>query len=131
MFSLIITIVAIVLVTLLALSTIYYGGSAFRQGSVAAEAARIVNEGQQVRAALTLYDATYGAPATSLQSLVDAKALQASPQGWDVVDGHTYRPGLDQKLCLAVNNKQGVDIIPTCGDPLYAANGALCCSVSE
>lgn len=33
MFSLIITIISIALVTALAIATIYYGGSAFRQGS--------------------------------------------------------------------------------------------------
>jgi Tfp pilus assembly protein PilV len=130
MFSLIITLVAIVLVAVLALATIYYGGSAFRQGGDAAEAARIVNEGQQVRAALTLYDTTKGAPATSMQALVDAKALQSAPAGWDVIDGYTYRPATTQKLCLAVNQKQGVNLIPTCGDAQYA-NSSLCCSVSS
>lgn len=55
MFSLIITIVSIALVAALALATLYYGGSAFNQGTADAEAARIMNQGQQLMGAADLY----------------------------------------------------------------------------
>jgi len=54
MFSLIITIIAIALVAALAVSSIYYGGSAFNKGTAAADAATIVNGAQQVNAAIAL-----------------------------------------------------------------------------
>lgn len=55
MFSLIITIISIALVAALALATIYYGGSAFSRGNDGATAARLINEGQQVNGAVTMY----------------------------------------------------------------------------
>ena len=56
MFSLIISIIAIALVAALALASIYYGGSAFQEGSADAEASTVVNQGQQVQGAVTLAD---------------------------------------------------------------------------
>lgn len=54
MFSLIISIIAIALVAALALASIYYGGSAFQEGSADAEASTAVNQGQQIQAAVTM-----------------------------------------------------------------------------
>ncbi len=54
MFSLIISIIAIALVAALALASIYYGGSAFQEGSADAEASTAVNQGQQIQAAFTM-----------------------------------------------------------------------------
>ena len=54
MFSLIISIIAIALVAALALASIYYGGDAFQKGSAGAEASTIVNQGQQIQAAMTM-----------------------------------------------------------------------------
>lgn len=55
MFSLIITIISIALVAALALATLYYGGDAFNKGTAQAEAARIMNQGQQLMGAADLY----------------------------------------------------------------------------
>jgi len=55
MFSLIITIISIALVAALAVATIYYGGSAFTQGSSKALASTLVSQAQQVAAAEVLY----------------------------------------------------------------------------
>jgi hypothetical protein len=55
MFSLIITIISIALVAALAVATIYYGGSAFTQGTAKAQASAFVAAGQQVSGALTLF----------------------------------------------------------------------------
>ncbi|EJY5652759.1 hypothetical protein OGN88_002961 [Vibrio cholerae] len=56
MFSLIISIIAIALVAALALASIYYGGSAFQEGSTDAEASTVINQGQQLQGAATLAD---------------------------------------------------------------------------
>lgn len=55
MFSLIITIISISLVAVLALATLYYGGSAFKSGAVRAEASTILLQGQQLLGASELY----------------------------------------------------------------------------
>mgnify|MGYP006140463155 CR=1 FL=1 len=54
MFSLIITIISIVLVGLLAVATIYYGGDAFSNRGDEARADRVLNEGQQLAGAAVL-----------------------------------------------------------------------------
>ena len=70
MFSLIITIISIALVAALAVATIYYGGSAFSNGSAKAEAATIVSNAQQVTGANTLYaNDNSGTYATSIATL--------------------------------------------------------------
>ena len=56
MFSLIITIISIALVAALAVATIYYGGSAFTQGSSKAAAATMVSQAQQIAGAVVLFE---------------------------------------------------------------------------
>ncbi|MCF2901849.1 hypothetical protein L1267_15845 [Pseudoalteromonas sp. OFAV1] len=55
MFSLIISIIAIALVIVLAGASLYYGGDAFNKGTAKGEAAKYVNEAQQIQAAVTMY----------------------------------------------------------------------------
>lgn len=55
MFSLIITIISIVLVGLLAVATIYYGGDSFSNRGPEAQAATILNQGQQISGAMELW----------------------------------------------------------------------------
>jgi len=127
MFSLIITIIAIALVALLAIATIMYGGTAMQKGGSQAKATRILNEGQQMKGALTLYRADTGDTASSLDDLVSATYLKTVPQGWDVGDGFTFHVESDYNVCLAANQKIGVDTVPTCADSNYATQ-AVCCS---
>lgn len=54
MFSLIITIIAIAFVAALAGASVYYGGSAFNQGTAGADASTLINQGQQVNVAVAL-----------------------------------------------------------------------------
>lgn len=80
MFSLIITIISIALVAALAIATLYYGGSAFSQGTAKAKAATVVNHGQQITGANTLYANDFsGNYAATVQALVDAKYLASTP----------------------------------------------------
>lgn len=117
MFSLIITIISIALVTALALATIYYGGSAFRQGGDAAAAARFINEGQQLSGAAAVAEATNvviaaptvaGTPdSNGITSLSTANLLSSPPAGW-VVDSAARafsQTGLSADVCTKVNEK--------------------------
>jgi hypothetical protein len=88
MFSLIITIISIALVAALALATLYYGGSAFNKGAAGAEAARLINEGQQINGAVALYRADFGAGSTAvvitdLAGLVTGTYLSSVPADFD------------------------------------------------
>lgn len=122
MFSLIITIISIALVAVLALSTLYYGGDAFNRGSAKAEAARLVNEGQQVSGALTLHEVQTGAAAPDIQTLIDGNYLKSAPQGWVAMDGLAGKPVENVDACLEANKTQGVTVVPTWAE--YQANPA-------
>lgn len=80
MFSLIITIISIVLVAALALATIYYGGSAFTGGSAKAAASTVVSQAQQISGAITLsQNDNGGAFPADVAALVSGNYLQAAP----------------------------------------------------
>ena len=85
MFALIISIIAIALVVALAGATLYYGGDAFTRGSARSTAAALVNQGQQISGAWTLYKANNGGaiPAgdssAQLTALVSGQFLSAVP----------------------------------------------------
>lgn len=79
MFSLIITIISIALVAALAVATIYYGGSAFTQGTAKANAAALVSAGQQINGALTLSANDNGGVRADATSLVTDQYMSAVP----------------------------------------------------
>lgn len=127
MFSLIITIISIALVTALALATIYYGGSAFRQGGDAAAAAQLINEGQQLSGAATIVLASpaSGAPAAGFDtistaatptgfSLVEQKALTSAPTLWavDTAAKSFSKATGSTAICDKVNEKAGLTARP-------------------
>lgn len=79
MFSLIITIISIVLVAALALATLYFGGSSWTRGSATANSAQLANQGQQILGALTLYYTEHGAYPAVLNDLVASAYLKTIP----------------------------------------------------
>lgn len=130
MFSLVITIIAIALVAALALATLYYGGSAFNQGSARAEAAKIMTQAQQVLAAADLYhvdmgiwpasmaDLTVGeyltdVPVASLMMLSPALA-QTAPWGMPMASHPVFTvPQTSIEVCQAINQmSMGINGIP-------------------
>ena len=70
MFSLIISIIAIALVIVLAGASLYYGGDAFNKGTAKGEAAKYVNEAQQLQAAVTMYKVDNKGDVSSVSSTV-------------------------------------------------------------
>jgi hypothetical protein len=79
MFSLIVTIMAIALVAALALATLYYGGAAFNVSADRATATSLINQGEQLIAAATLYRIDKGVAPASLSALVAEGYLQSVP----------------------------------------------------
>lgn len=114
MFALVITLISIALVTALALATIYYGGSAFRQGSDAAAAAQLINSGQQVNAAVTLASANSLTVSTPSQLVPTYLTTLPSGAGWAFMGGGVVRlGGMTTALCQAVNVKAGIKAADT------------------
>ena len=79
MYSLLVTIIAIALVALVALATLYYGGTIFNTGAEAAHAAKLDAQGQQVMGALELYKADTGAYPHTMEDLVTSQYLRSIP----------------------------------------------------
>jgi hypothetical protein len=134
MFSLIITIVAVVLVAVLALATVYFGGSAFREGHAQATAATLVNESQQLRAAFDVYLAQQGSLPTGTSDqisaqLVASQTLKALPTAnWTFESGSAVVKGLPDSVCIAMNKKLGYnsETVPSCVE--VDGNNGYCCA---
>ena len=120
MFSLIISIIAIALVAALALASIYYGGEAFNKGTTDADASTIINQGQQIQAAITMADIDRNENVTALADLVDDgngnNYLQEVPTfqslTWGApgaaVAGYSDLSGsVNADVCIALNEKVG------------------------
>jgi hypothetical protein len=112
MFSLIITIISIALVAALALATLYYGGSAFNRGSAGAEAARLINEGQQVNGAVAIAkaDAAAGGDAVGTWgALVTEGYLSQLPTGLGLT-ATAVIPATDAKATVVVGTEVCAEI---------------------
>lgn len=124
MFSLIITIISIALVAALAVATIYYGGSAFTQGTAKANASALVSAGQQVTGALTLYANDNGGARATMDNLIDSSNaggayLSAAPavKGGTIVisttgDQTVSVDGVEKAVCDAINISANVGTAP-------------------
>ncbi len=121
MFSLIITIISIALVAALAVATIYYGGSAFTQGSAKANAATLISQAQQITGAEVLYandhsgafDATLSdLMPTYLQSIPSVPTTVAGTYGVDTNNVFTASV-VEQSVCAAIDATVGITTIPS------------------
>ena len=106
MFSLIITVISIVLVSALALATVYYGGSAFNKNGNDAAAAQALLEGQQLNgaAALAKAEGNY----TDMASLVTGQYLTSIPGGWSQSGLYAVKV-VSSAVCATINTKTGSD----------------------
>lgn len=116
MFNLIISIIAIVLVVVLTLATMYHGGDTVTRGREEAEVAQAVNEIGQIKAALTAYQAHEGSVPESMNDLLPGY-LSSAPAGWGLETPNTlmfearnFKYGTvedNRNACNEVNNKLG------------------------
>lgn len=133
MFSLIVSIIALVLVIVLAGAAIYYGGDGFNQGTIKAEVARYKNEAQQIAGALVAYQVDnkgFVKKDTNDDGVVDEsdddfgwdyltrygylKSLPSSIENegvttfsWGVKDNLIILPGVSDDVCLEANRMDG------------------------
>lgn len=141
MFQLIIAIIAIALVALLAVASLYYGGSAFSTGSARAAAATVVSQAQQINAAEVLYanDNSGAIPATVLAlNTSTPQYLQAVPVlpsniggtvAWTVdgsKNGLIYAQVANQAICSQINTQAGIATpTPLTTAPTTSTSGTL------
>lgn len=133
MFSLIITIISIVLVGLLTVATIYYIGST-EDRARQAKVQRVLNENAQVSGALTIYRQDKGAAPEELQDLVAEGYLTSALSQEFVAEQDYIVSGVDGRDQCADINKQfnivdpvtGDGIVPSCTDPAYAGKSYCC-----
>jgi hypothetical protein len=129
MFSLIITLVSIALVAALALTTIYYGGAAYREHGSNSAAAKIVLEGQQISAAIDIFRTTNDGnfPESMAALTFEKKFLSSVPNNlWEFSPEYVVYPMDDIKACQKANKNMGYESpdIPQCS----AVTGkTICC----
>jgi len=130
MFSLIITVIAIVLIAGLVVASLYFGGTQFTQGTAKANAARYLNEANQISAAAILYQSDHGGTSpTTLADLGDGYYLKDLPTGdWTFEDGFVTRSGLKENECLLANESLGYDYVPECGSADHLPD-IPCCKI--
>lgn len=116
MFNLIISIIAIALVVVLAIASLYYGSDAFNEGKLKAEAAQLRNEGSQIASAAMVYKARGGDLSSvdfTLNTLVEQEYLKKVPENWspdtDVliypIDSSEHPKA--ENLCFVANKQAG------------------------
>lgn len=142
MFNIIISIIAIVLVVVLTIATMYHGGDTVTRGREEAEVAQAVNEIGQIKAALTAYQAHEGEVPESMADLLPGY-LSSAPSGWGLETPNTlmfearnFKYGTveeNRNACHEVNLKLGLkynypDDMPKC-DSLPAGFYGCCESV--
>lgn len=114
MFTLIITIIAIALVTVTVLTTVWYGGTAFSKGRTDAAAARAVSEGQQIAGAYTLsQNQSDPFVVDELSDLVTGSYLASVPASWSFVAGTPAsgsNPAIPAKAAFTLTDAAKVEI---------------------
>lgn len=130
MFSLVITLISVALVSVLAVTAIFYGGHSWTTGMAKTKAAQLSSEADQLIAAVNLFRVDNKRLPTSLAELTAAGKYLTSvpPSGWE--GSSTFfqfaREDLDKDICLAFNAKRGIPFVPPCSDELYRST-VVCC----
>ena len=147
MFSVIVVIISIALVAALTLATVYFGGDTFLKGKPEAEAARYINEGQQVSAAIRLFQVeNQGMLPKDLEGDLVGHYLKDLPQAganWDIASDAIVKSVSDADTCEAVNKRAGWknpnwpasegvrEHQPvSCDDPALAGQVYYCCTAA-
>lgn len=127
MFSLIIAVMSIALVTVLTLATYYLLGGAFTDAEVKARATTLQTQAQQVEGAAATYQALNGQSPQTLEALITAELLRDVPtEAWATTQGTAVVPSVPNDVCLMFNQQRGINTVPLCTDPVYAL-ATVCC----
>lgn len=141
MFNLIVVIFSIVLVLVIGVATLYYGGEAYTTKTQETDYAEIVNGATQIKGAMELFkirngvypggieDELLGVSATEelLDRLVSQDYLSGVPSGAWTIENLTIQRGLDDAAqCRNVNRIAGLNVdlapegCPPCTDSQFS-----------
>lgn len=118
MYTLIIGVIAIVVVAILTLATLWLGGHIFTTSADKGRYAQYINHSEQIASAMRLYqhdkgETPQGTPMQIIQTLATPAAdgrtyLSTVPQGdWYMADNAIYRKLLDNGECKRMNTVAG------------------------
>ncbi|MDN5862524.1 MAG: hypothetical protein L0H19_03660 [Salinisphaera sp.] len=130
MFSLVLAALSLGFVVLLLALGIYYLGDSPAEAQIQAEAAKILNNGSQIRGAINLYKTEHkGKLPEGLDELVIQGYLKSVPQGdWAFASNAVLYPAVSSAVCEAINEKLfGDPDMPACSD----TNNIGCCTTGE
>ena len=133
----ILTITTIVLVVLLAVATIFFGGDIFFDGKKRADASKVVNDISQIEGAIEVFRAREGGQ-PSTQSDLAPEYLKTIPVGWEAdTNFHgflRFDTDVTPETCAEVNDLLGIENpggdAPTCDPNLGVDEGLVfrgCC----
>ena len=121
MFSLIMALISIVLVGILAVASIYYGGTSYSQAAAKAKAATIVNQGQQLLGAAQSFEATNGRWPNDITELVSSGFLNQVP----IVQADPLPTNEFYQVPTAYADTTGTWSQPAPGVPAYVFVGGI------
>lgn len=119
MSSLIITVLSIALAAAIGLSALYFGGSAYSDSLLEAEAAKRYNEGEQIVKSFELFRASRLFPPLDVNELVQEGYLSNLPaqEDWEFSGSAVVASAEDDKMCGTYNKRlHGSYEIPNCAD---------------
>jgi hypothetical protein len=126
MFNLISAIITILLVAIVAIAGIYFGGNAFNNNNIKGQVATYNAQAAQIDGAVKLYeDANNGAVPATIQDLVPSYLASVPVGNWAFTNDYVVNSGVSHDACLAANQSVGVSSIPTCAT---ASPTTPCCS---
>lgn len=129
MFSILTTLIGVLLIAAITFLTTYYMGDTVFGAQEEAKAAAIINSATQIHAAVSIYKFDHrGQSPETVQALVDKNYIATVPPGkWHFGNSVLLRDGSRKKICQEVNRKLHDDpTIPSCGATNVGFIG--CCS---
>lgn len=130
MFQLIVAVVAIVLLVVMVLAALWFGGNTYSDAKLRATHAEYLNNAAQISGAMQLYfndnvSLPPGEDAVLIQGLVDSNYLRNAPPGtWKVSAGNIFRRLENESQCEPLNRLSGFDTsevtCPPCDDAQYS-----------
>jgi len=127
MFSLIVSLISLLLVTVVTMAGVYYGGAAYKDAGDRARAVQLSNDAEQMRTAIQMFHLNEGRLPETPEELVDKRYLTQVPPNWSGNQQYfSNTSDLTEDVCLAFNTKRGIPFVPECADEAYR-NLIVCC----
>lgn len=131
MFSLILTVISIAIVTIIALACLFYGADVWHTGKTKAGATQLAVETEQIQGAIQLFQNSNSRLPLSLDELTNGgEYLTSVPNGaWgsNLAFIQTSSPTVQEDVCLLYNQQRGIPLVPSCTDEFYKSV-VVCCS---